>query len=69
MVTDTKVERSLPQGVGRLTPGWILFFSLTTVVLIIGILAFIYELNQGMAVTGMANIGTQGGATWGLYMW
>jgi Ni/Fe-hydrogenase subunit HybB-like protein len=68
MVTDTKVERSLPQGVGRFTPGWIVFFSVATIVLIIGILAFIYELNEGMAVTGMANIGSQGGATWGLYV-
>ncbi len=68
MVTDTKVERSLPQGVGKFTPGWILFFSAATIVLIIGVLAFIYESNQGMAVTGMANIGTQGGATWGLYV-
>jgi molybdopterin-containing oxidoreductase family membrane subunit len=68
MVTDTKVERSLPQGVGRFSPGWIVFFSVTTIVLIIGLLAFIYESNEGMAVTGMANIGSQGGATWGLYV-
>ena len=68
MVTDTKVERSLPQGVGKFTPGWIVFFSVATIVLIIGVLAFIYESNQGMVVTGMANIGTQGGATWGLYV-
>jgi molybdopterin-containing oxidoreductase family membrane subunit len=68
MVTDTKVERSLPQGVGRFTPGWIVFFSVATIILIIGVFAFIYESNEGMAVTGMANIGTQGGATWGLYV-
>jgi Ni/Fe-hydrogenase subunit HybB-like protein len=68
MVTDTKVERSLPQGIGRFTSGWIVFFSVTTIILIIGILAFIYESSEGMAVTGMANIGTQGGATWGLYV-
>jgi len=68
MVTDTKVERSLPQGIGRFTPGWIVFFSVATIILIIGVFAFIYESNEGMAVTGMANIGTQGGATWGLYV-
>jgi len=68
MLSDTKVERSLPQGVGKFAPGWLVFFSVTTIVLIIGILAFIYESNQGMVVTGMGNIGSQGGATWGLYV-
>jgi Ni/Fe-hydrogenase subunit HybB-like protein len=68
MVADTKVERSLPQGVGRITPGWIVFFSVTTIILIIGIFAFIYESNEGMIVTGMRDIGSQGGATWGLYV-
>ena len=68
MVTDTKVEKSLPQGVGRFSPGWIMFTAATTVVLILGFLAFLYEANQGMFVTGMATTGTQGGATWGLYV-
>ena len=68
MVTDAKVDKSLPQGVGRFTSGWILFFSAATIILIIGILAYIYESNQGLVVTGMRDIGTQGGATWGLYV-
>ncbi|MCL1586822.1 MAG: polysulfide reductase NrfD [Actinomycetia bacterium] len=68
MVADTKVKKSLPQGIGRFTRGWILFFSVTTIILIIGILAFIYESQMGMTVTGMRDIGTQGGATWGLYV-
>lgn len=68
MVTDTKAKKSLPQGIGRFTAGWIVFFSVTTIILIIGLLAFIYESNQGMVVTGMRDIGTQGGATWGLYV-
>ncbi len=68
MVTDTKVERSLPQGVGKFTPGWIVFTVVSLVVLIAGIAAYLYESSEGMAVTGMGNIGSQGGATWGLYV-
>ncbi|MDK1019385.1 MAG: polysulfide reductase NrfD [Actinomycetota bacterium] len=63
-----KVEKSLPQGVGKFTPGWIVFIAVAMVVLIIGVLAYLYEANMGLIVTGMANIGTQGGATWGLYV-
>ncbi|RLE12780.1 MAG: hypothetical protein DRJ28_08505, partial [Actinobacteria bacterium] len=68
MVTDTKVERSLPQGVGNFSRAWIMFTAVSMVVLIVGVLAFLYEANQGMIVTGMATTGTQGGATWGLYV-
>ena len=68
MVTDPKVKKSLPQGIGRFTAGWIVSFSITTIILIIGILAFVYESQTGMTVTGMSDIGTQGGATWGLYV-
>jgi len=68
MVTNTKVERSLPQGVGSFSPAWLMFTLASLVVLIVGLLAFLYEMNQGMIVTGMWNTGTQGGATWGLYI-
>ena len=68
MVSETRVEKSLPQGVGRFTPGWIVFTVFATLVLIVGIVAYVYELNEGMIVTGMANTGTQGGVTWGLYV-
>jgi molybdopterin-containing oxidoreductase family membrane subunit len=68
MVTEAKVERSLPQGVGRITRGWIVFAVVSAAVLALGILAFAYESNQGMIVTGMADTGSQGGATWGLYV-
>lgn len=68
MVSDTKVEKSLPQGVGRITPGWTMFFVTTTIVLLVGLGALIYQLREGMAVTGLGNIGSQGGASWGLYV-
>ena len=34
----------------------------------LGIYAYIQELSDGMAVTGMRNLGPGGGATWGLYI-
>jgi molybdopterin-containing oxidoreductase family membrane subunit len=33
-----------------------------------GIYAYVQELSDGMIVTGMRNVGTMGGATWGLYI-
>jgi Ni/Fe-hydrogenase subunit HybB-like protein len=68
MVTDTRVKRSLPQGVGKFTPGWVAFTVASLAVLVAGIAAYLYESSEGMVVTGMANIGSQGGATWGLYV-
>lgn len=68
MVTETKAGRSLPQGVGEFTPSWWVFTVVAVLVLIAGIAAYVYQLIEGMSVTGLANTGTQGGATWGLYV-
>jgi Ni/Fe-hydrogenase subunit HybB-like protein len=68
METQTRRKTSLPQGVGRFTPAWWTFTLVAVLVLIAGIAAYIYQLTQGLAVTGLANIGSQGGATWGLYV-
>ncbi len=68
METQTRPQTSLPQGVGRFTPAWRAFTLVAVLVLIAGIAAYIYQLTEGLAVTGLANIGSQGGATWGLYV-
>jgi Ni/Fe-hydrogenase subunit HybB-like protein len=68
MVTDTKAEKSLPQGVGTFSRGWRLFTAAAVVVLVLGFLAYLYEASQGMVVTGLGSTGTGGGATWGLYV-
>lgn len=68
MSVDTRVERELPQDVGRLTPGWWVFFIVSFLVLVVGVVAYLYESRSGMIVTGMRNGGTMGGATWGLYV-
>ena len=61
-------DSMLPRGVGRLTRGWTLFVVAMVAISIFGWYAYLRELNEGMAITGMRNVGTMGGATWGLYI-
>jgi molybdopterin-containing oxidoreductase family membrane subunit len=58
----------LPRGVGRLTRGWVIFVVAMVAISILGWVAYIREYTQGMTVTGMRDLGTMGGATWGLYI-
>ena len=57
-----------PRGVGRLTRGWVIFILSMVAISALGWVAYIREFTQGMTVTGMRNVGTMGGATWGLYI-
>ncbi len=68
MLTESRTDRSLPQGVGEVTQSWWAFIVVAGLVLVAGIAAYVYQLIEGMSVTGLANTGTQGGATWGLYV-
>ncbi len=67
-VTAQQSRPLLPQGVGRFTPAWRLFFLAMFLIAGFGLFAYWRETSQGMVVTGMRNVGTQGGATWGLYI-
>ncbi len=70
MATEVATPRTkdLPQRVGRFTTGWKLFTVAGLVVLAFAIFAYVRELGSGMIATGMRNVGTMGGATWGLYI-
>ncbi len=68
MASITSERSRLPQGLGQITTGWKIFFGLTLLVLAFGIVALITELRTGMSATGMRNVGSMGGATWGLYV-
>jgi molybdopterin-containing oxidoreductase family membrane subunit len=59
---------ALPQEVGRLTTGWKAAMGVGVLLLAFGVVAFIRELSTGMVATGMRNVGTMGGASWGLYI-
>ena len=65
MATATET-RGLPRGVGQLTRGWKLFMIGTGALVLLGVFAYSREIGQGMIVTGQRDIGTMGGATWGL---
>ena len=67
MATATH-EALLPRGVGRLTRGWVIFVIAMVAISALGWYAYIREYTEGMTVTGMRNVGTGGGATWGLYI-
>lgn len=67
MSTATHDAR-LPRGVGRLTRGWTIFILAMMAISALGWYAYIRELTEGMAITGMRDVGTMGGATWGLYI-
>ena len=67
MTVQAHVER-LPLGVGRLSGAWWGFLAVAGVVFLGGGFAYSRELSEGMAATGMRDIGVMGGATWGLYI-
>jgi len=68
MATQDIMSRSLPQGVGRWSRGWLAFMTASSVGLVIGIIGWWMEHDQGMVATGMRDLGSMGGATWGLYI-
>lgn len=51
-----------------MTKAWRLFVVGAGAVLAFGIYSYWQEATQGMIVTGMRDVGTMGGATWGLYI-
>lgn len=59
---------ALPQGIGRITPGWLAIVGLAAVAVALGIYAYSLEASEGLVVTGLRDLGTMGGATWGLYV-
>lgn len=58
----------LPQGIGNLTRGWGLFMAVTLALTLFGLYAFFYQQANGEIVTGLRDVGTMGGAPWGLYI-
>ncbi|MDR5710229.1 MAG: NrfD/PsrC family molybdoenzyme membrane anchor subunit, partial [Armatimonadota bacterium] len=64
---SVRVQR-LPYGVGRFPAGFWLFVLVLLAVLGWGIYAYSRQLTEGLVVTGLRDIGTMGGAAWGLYI-
>jgi Ni/Fe-hydrogenase subunit HybB-like protein len=62
-----RVER-LPYGVGPVSARWLLAAAVAAGVLGFGVYAYYVQFTEGDVVTGLRDIGTMGGATWGLYV-
>jgi Ni/Fe-hydrogenase subunit HybB-like protein len=62
-----RVER-LPYGVGQVSARWLLAVTVAAGVLGFGVYAYYLQFTEGDVVTGLRDIGTMGGATWGLYV-
>ncbi len=67
MATRQEAPR-LPYGVGRLGKGAITTLVVALGLLILGIIAYSRQLSEGEIVTGLGDLGTRGGAPWGLYV-
>lgn len=63
---DTKTP--LPEGVGSITRGWLAFMAVATAGVAFGIVGLVVESSQGLVATGMRDLGTMQGATWGTYI-
>jgi len=61
-------KEPLPQGVGNFTGKWMIVTGIALLGVIVGIVGFLVEKNQGMVATGMRDLGTMQGATWGVYI-
>ena len=68
MTTTTREPSTLPYGVGRVTAPWLLVAAVAGAVLGLGVYAYYLQFTEGDAVTGLRDIGTMGGAPWGLYV-
>ena len=59
---------TIPRQARRSSTGWYVTVAILVALVVLGIYAYAHELSEGMAVTGLRNIGPMGGATWGLYI-
>ncbi len=59
---------ALPYGVGRFSHRFLILLAVLTGVVVWGLFAYAHQLAEGLVVKGLRDIGTMGGATWGLYV-
>ena len=63
-----RITEKLPYGVGQWSRGAKIATAIALVIVGVGLFAYSRQLTQGLAVTGMGDIGTAGGSAWGLYI-
>src|SRR4030042_3075905 len=64
----THTMQNLPYGVGQWSRGAKVAMAIALVIVGVGLFAYSRQLTQGLAVTGLGDIGTAGGSAWGLYI-
>ncbi len=64
----TAQTEKLPYGVGHFSRGWNILIVVLLILMGLGGYAYSLQYSQGEVVTGMRNLGTMGGATWGIYI-
>ncbi|MFN3973959.1 MAG: NrfD/PsrC family molybdoenzyme membrane anchor subunit [Dehalococcoidia bacterium] len=65
----TRAEaRALPYGMGRVGVGWLLITLGLLALVGLGAYAYARQVMEGEVATGMRDVGTTAGATWGLYV-
>jgi Ni/Fe-hydrogenase subunit HybB-like protein len=64
----TQAIQKLPYGVGQWSQGAKAAIAIALAIVGVGLFAYSRQLIEGEIVTGMRDIGTMGGATWGLYV-
>jgi len=64
----TRAIPELPYGVGRVGPGFFALVAGSLALVVLGLVAYSRQWVDGEIVTGMRDIGSMGGAPWGLYV-
>ncbi len=60
--------RQLPFGIGRFTPRLWVWLALSAAFVAVGLYAYSRERSEGLVVTGLRDLGSMAGASWGLYV-
>jgi Ni/Fe-hydrogenase subunit HybB-like protein len=64
----TENEIKLPYKIGQFSSRWFLIIGLLLALVVVGGYAYFQQFTEGEVVTGLRNIGSMNGVTWGLYV-
>ncbi|WP_049923309.1 NrfD/PsrC family molybdoenzyme membrane anchor subunit [Halopiger djelfimassiliensis] len=68
MSTKTPSEEDILRPINTLTKKYIIMYAAAALGLVAFLVAWAYQLEKGLIVTGLGDWGTGGGSTWGLYI-
>ncbi|WP_254767838.1 NrfD/PsrC family molybdoenzyme membrane anchor subunit [Salinilacihabitans rarus] len=70
MSTETRLptEEDILRPINTFTKTYVALYGISTLALVAFLVAWAYQLQQGLIVTGLGDWGSGGGSTWGLYI-